>query len=359
MSDSDFIPGLVSMVLVNWNGKAFLEKCIPSILSQTYSNTEFLIIDNASKDGSVQWLTENFPQVKLIQQQKNLGYAAAHNIGIRLSQGQFYMPLNCDLVLCDTFVEQMYNVLQSHSDAGTVSGKLLKIDQASRLTSIIDSTGHLLLQNRVAMNRGENELNDSQYETVDEIFGASGTAPMYQREMLESIKIQDEYFDEDFFAYWEDVDLDWRAYRVGWKAYYAPKAQAYHFRNGTYSRTAHALSFRNRYLTLIKNDELTNIRKDFLPFILFEYDQWEAMIFNVKQWYKWKMVPSTLKLIPRAYKKRRQFKQMHSTTLVLDLKAVDTSTKRKRRCIRRFLQKLFWTGLIIFILIMQYYSRRL
>ena len=225
--------GRVSMVMVNWNGIEFLDHFVPSVLSQTYPNIEFFVIDNASEDSSVDWLKAQYPKLRVLRQDRNLGYAGAHNLGIRLSTGEFYMPLNCDLVLTPTFVAEMVGAIKGSHETGSVTGKLLRLGVDGTPSTLIDSTGHVLFKTRTVANRGDGERDTGQYDTHTEVFGVSGTAPLYRRAMLESVRMGDDYLDEDYFAYWEDVDLDWRAQHTGWRARYAPRAVAHHVRLGS------------------------------------------------------------------------------------------------------------------------------
>src|SRR5262249_58653681 len=118
---------------------------------------------------------------------------------------------------------------------GSLSGKLLRGDPVEG-PSVIDSAGHVLYRNRTALNRGENEPDRGQFDEPAEVFGVCAAAALYRRAMLEDVRVGDDYFDSTFFAYLEDVDLDWRARLRGWKAWYAPAAVAIHERGHTGKR---------------------------------------------------------------------------------------------------------------------------
>ena len=211
----EIVSGQVDIVIVNWNGRCFLEKYLDSVVRQTYPKITLLIIDNESEDGSVEWLRTHRPDVKVLPQVENLGFARAQNLGIRSARGEYYMPLNYDVALSPDFVERLVQALQGDARLGSVSGKLLRLTEDGQPTPVLDSTGHVFRRSRTAENRGEGEADRGQYDRAEEVFGVSGTAPLYRREMLESIRIGDEYYDESYFAYWEDVDLDWRARHAG------------------------------------------------------------------------------------------------------------------------------------------------
>jgi len=261
---------LVSVIVLNWNGKEFLEDCVNSVLKQTYPEIEILVIDNASTDGSVELFERKFPHLKLIKNSVNQGFCKSINQGIKISQGYYVMPLNFDVILTDNFVEEMVKAAEIEEKIGSVAGKLLRFD-TQKGKSIIDSTGHILFRNRLAVNRGESQFDNGQYNKVEFVFGTCGAAPLYKREMLEDIKLDGEYFDEAFFAFWEDVDLDWRANLKGWKCIYTPKAVAYHQRGGPFLRRSKVVelhNYKNRYLVILKNDTPWGLIK-VLPELLF------------------------------------------------------------------------------------------
>ncbi len=264
---------LVSINIVNWNGLHFLSDCIESIKMQTYKNIEINIIDNNSSDGSIDFIKNNFPEIKLIVNTQNKGFSKAHNQAIRISSGDYIIPLNFDITLTPTFVEEMVRAAETSFDTGIVSGKLyLKKDEK---TNILDSTG-VIIPGMFPADRGQNETDSGQFDKTEYVFGASGAAPLFRREMLEDIKLNDEYFDEDFVIYVEDVDLCWRAQLYGWKALYIPSAIAYHCRGATresdheMNKDYLLIGHRNRYLAIIKNSILSSLLKNIIWILIYE-----------------------------------------------------------------------------------------
>ncbi len=256
---------LVSITLLNWNGKQFIEECIESVLAQTYSHIQFTIIDNCSTDGSPELIEEKYPGIQLVKNKQNVGYSRAHNQGIKMAQGSLIIPLNYDVVLDKEFVAELVGAIDADDKIGSVSGKLLRLTEDGK-TDTIDSTGHLIFSNRYVVNRGEDKQDTGQYDTPDEIFGVCGAASLYRRDMLEDIKVNEEYLDEDFFIMLEDVDLDWRARLRGWKSVYNPEAVAYHYRTGSGAQKSRLLQrhyYKNRYLTFIKNDSLPSVLRHY------------------------------------------------------------------------------------------------
>ncbi|MFQ5574284.1 MAG: glycosyltransferase family 2 protein [Terriglobia bacterium] len=221
---------LVSIIVVNFNGNKWLKPCMEALSGQTYGDIEVIVVDNGSTDGSVEELKKGFPSVSVLENEANAGFAQAVNQGIEATTGQYVVPLNPDVVLTPSYVSEMVETANIGPKVGSVSGKLLRSDEKN--SKIIDSVGHLMFKNRLSANRGDEEVDRGQYEVLEPVFGTCGAAALYKRGMLEDIKIGGEYFDETFFAFWEDVDLDWRANLMGWTCLYTPRALAYHYRGG-------------------------------------------------------------------------------------------------------------------------------
>lgn len=265
---------LVSINIVNWNGLKLIGDCIESIKSQTYENIEINIVDNNSTDGSTEFLAATYPEITILKNTRNEGFSKAHNHAIGISSGEYILPLNFDIILTPTFVEEMVKAIESSCEIGIVSGKLYALRDGEE-TNIIDSTG-ITMQGMFPADRGQNEADSGQFNKSGYIFGASGAAPLFKREMLEDIKLNGEYFDEDFFIYVEDVDLCWRAQLYGWKALYAPAAVAYHQRGLTRQNDSGMkidyllIGYRNRYWAIMKNADITSLIRNFPLLLLIE-----------------------------------------------------------------------------------------
>jgi len=253
----------VSISLLTYNSLKYLPACLESIAAQTYPRLDLLVVDNASADGTVNLLRRDYPDVRLVMNTENCGYSGGHNQGIRATDGEFVLLLNPDVFMTSTFIEEKVRAAEQDERVGMVEGRLLKAEfdgQGWRKTGLIDSTGLLLRKNRKNYERGHGEPDDGRYGSIEFVFGAFGAAPLYRRDMLEDIKIGEEYLDEDFFAYREEVDLAWRAQLRGWRCIYIPAAVAYHVHayapatRKQQPRRWRRLQFRNRYLLMLKND---------------------------------------------------------------------------------------------------------
>jgi GT2 family glycosyltransferase len=273
---------LVSFVVVNRNRREFLRECLRSIFAQGYEK-EVIVVDNASTDGSVELVKDEFPQVKIIQNNVNYMSAKGYNQGIRASRGEYVFCLNNDVFLKENYLEKVLPKFRKDYKIGAVVGRLI-----NPLKGSLDSTGQFLTPSRRAWERGYGRR-EAKFEE-GYIWGVPGACALYRRQMLEEIKIGDNYFDESYKAYLEDLDLNWRMNKFGWKAYFVPEAIAYHYRGTTgwvrrgnwgYINLPSDLKvqyLKNRYSTLIKNDTLKEVLKHF-PFILgYELYLWFFLI---------------------------------------------------------------------------------
>ena len=260
--------------------KDYLRLGLDSVLRQTCSSYEIIVIDNSLKPGFGRGMEKDYPQVKLYPSAENLFYCQALNKGISLSSGDFILCLNDDAVLDKDFLNEALRGFGRDSAIGMVSGKILRTDGKT-----IDSTGLFLSIWRTAKERGYGLPDTGRFEQEEYIFGANGAVAFYRRKMLDELRINSEFFDCDFHIFYEDLDIAWRAQRAGWKGYYIPQAIAYHTRGGTVrgdegigKRFArHYLDdglcadlIKNRWLAIIKNETWPGFLS-FLPFIIF-YD---------------------------------------------------------------------------------------
>jgi len=226
----------VTVHVLTFNHAKYIERCVQSVLDQRYGNVELIVSDNASQDGTPDVVAEHFPSVKLIRNKSNLGYSRGHNEIISKTRSTFFLALNPDVVLEKGFVERCVQFMGRYPRVGTIAGKLLSISDddfvqyKSPLKGVIDSAGIYFQSNQRHFDRGAGQLDVGQFDEVGYVFGATGAAAFYRRSMLDDIKLGGEYFDEDFFAYREDVDLAWRAQLFGWDTLYIPSAYAYHVR---------------------------------------------------------------------------------------------------------------------------------
>jgi GT2 family glycosyltransferase len=252
-----------AVVIANWNGKKHLKDCFDSLGIQTEQNFKIYFVDNGSEDDSVSFVEENWKKnifrdrLEIIRFEKNTGFAKGYNTGIKKAfedeNIRYAIVLNNDTKLEEMCVEKLKNCAKKNSKAGSIQPIVLNFFEKNR----IDCAGILLSVDGVATNRGYGEKNRSQYDQESEIFGANGTASLFTREALEKTQAKPgEYFDEDFFAYYEDVDLAWRMRLAGFKSYFCPEAKIFHVHSATAGKISGFKAYylnRNRFFMIVKN----------------------------------------------------------------------------------------------------------
>jgi len=302
---------LVSIIIVTRGIKDYLESCLQSVRRQSHPNFETIVIDNSKT---------------------NLFYCAALNKGIKQSKGDFILCLNDDVTLDRRFIENALEGFVINERIGIVSGKIMRCDG-----KIIDSTGLFLSPWRTAKERGYGVKNLGQFETEGYIFGVNGAVAFYRKEMLEDIKEGDDYFDADFRIFYEDLDIAWRAQRMGWRAYYMPQAIAYHIRGGTVRKVrginkSYALRYinqdlssdliKNRYLVLVKNESFLDFLLH-LPWIFF----YDSLVWSYILFFRFSLIKKfllNLKYLKSAFKKRKEMAKKQRFWKELLLRQVPT-----------------------------------
>jgi GT2 family glycosyltransferase len=211
---------LASVVIPNWNGAHHLPVCLDALQGQSYRHIEVILVDNGSTDGSQALVREQYPEVRLLALDRNLGLSGGNNAGFRTAQGEILISLNNDTEVHPHFVEALVTALQEHPEAGMAAAKMLLFDRRDHIHSAGDGYG----TDGIPFNRGVWEKDEGQYDQPGWIFGGCGGAVAYRRATLDDIGL----FDESFFMYCEDVDLNWRAQVAGWRCWYTPQAAVYH-----------------------------------------------------------------------------------------------------------------------------------
>lgn len=303
---------LVSIVIVNWNGKKYIIQCLEAVFKQTYRDFEVIVVDNGSTDGSDRLIESYSPRIRLIRNSANAGFSKANNQGIKCSKGEFILLLNTDAIMEPDFLREVVKAAKSDERIGLVTGKILKQAPESG-KKVIDSTGHTGSRYRRFSDRGGDEEDKGQYDTCGYVFGVCAACGLYKMLMLEDISIDGEYLDESFFLYYEDVDLGWRAQLRGWKAYYTPRAVSYHVRGGSslQEHLGRCFDYRNWHLMVFKNDSLFNIVKDFRQVCTYDYYRSKTAFaegYLLKSWL------GIIRLLPSVIKKRRIIQRKKTAT---------------------------------------------
>ena len=259
---------LASVVVVNFNGQHFLERCLAALLDQELGEPfEVLLVDNGSRDDSVAFVRRRFPTVRVIEARRNRGFAGGNNLGMRAARGRHIVLLNNDTQVRPGWLKALVNAAEQNPAAGAIAAKLLFVDPANT----IQNAGSLLLSDGSGADRGFREPDRGQYDTAEEVFGACGASVLYRRQMLEDVGA----FDETFFMYYEDTDLNWRMRLRGWSVLYEPTAVVDHVHAGSSREWSPFFTFhvdRNRLFMLLKNASLPMVMRSFSAFVRLALD---------------------------------------------------------------------------------------
>lgn len=250
----------VAIVIVNWNGADMLQGCLDSIKQQNYSDIRVIIVDNGSTDESVELLQMYYPEYELVLLPKNTGFATGSNVGIRKAleypDTAYIFTLNNDTELYENAVREAILLGEQKKaegeQLGAIATKMIYMDNEG----LIDSVGILTHPDGGGLSRGNREPDTGQFDESEAVFGACGGAAFYTREMVEDILENDSFFDDQFFAYYEDLDIAWRAQLRGWKTYSAPKSIVKHIHSATAKSYSPFKAYhvnRNRFYVIIKN----------------------------------------------------------------------------------------------------------
>lgn len=251
----DFIKNRVSVIILSWNCRAYLQKCVEAVLAQTYSEIELILVDNGSHDGSAAFLKSHYPAFSLIENERNIGFAAGMNLGIRRATGEYILPLNVDVFLQEDYVAiAVEQGMHRESRIGMVCGKVFRYDHGK--TQQLADVGKYLV-GRMTMKNSRNS------EKEEFVFGPNGSCPLYRRKMLEDTELpRNQFYDEAYFAYAEDLDLHWRAQIAGWRCLYLPNLISWHVHSASVGGNVRLIDkpaffqqlvLRNRHMNIIKN----------------------------------------------------------------------------------------------------------
>ncbi|AJY74594.1 glycosyltransferase family 2 protein [Paenibacillus beijingensis] len=258
----------VSVHIVTYNSAGDIVDCLEAVMRQSYPIECIVVLDNASADDTLQEL-ERFrdrDKVKIIASAENTGFAGGQNRALAAAESDYALVLNPDVRLHPDYVRVLVEFLERHPETGSACGMLIRSDAKAKRCpaalpehALLDSAGLVMDAGRQVRDAGAGEP-AAGWMTGGEVFGVSGAAAVYRRAMIGHISVGGQFFDEQFFAYKEDVDAAWRAQLLGWKAYYVPDALASHARGWKEGgRRSIPLfvrrhSYQNRWFTLLKNE---------------------------------------------------------------------------------------------------------
>jgi GT2 family glycosyltransferase len=245
----------VAIVILNWNGKKWLEKFLPSVVATRYANLKIVVADNGSTDDSVAFLKNNYSSVQVLPFSTNSGFARGYNLALAKVDADYFVLLNSDVEVDANWIEPMVNLLESDPAIAACQPKLLSysnkalFEYAGAAGGWIDKYGYPFAMGRVFE---DCETDKGQYDKSIPIFWASGAALFIRASVFNEVK----GFDEYFFAHQEEIDLCWRIQLAGYKIYSCPSSVVYHVGGGTLPKGNSLktfLNFRNNRIMLLKN----------------------------------------------------------------------------------------------------------
>lgn len=293
-------PISVSVIVVNRNGKRFLQDCFISLENQVFQDFETILVDNGSSDGSIVLVKDQFPWVKILTLDKNYGYSGGNNRGINMAKGKYVVLLNNDTEVDPLWLEELIATIKKNPHVGFLASKVLFYEDRGKIDAAGD--GFTLGGHGFKIRNGQMNLKDD--PSPKEVFGASGVAVLFRRDVFDRVG----YFDEDFFAYCEDLDISFRARLAGFKCLYVPTAVVYHHVSGTtgkFSAQQFYLTNRNMLLTYLKNMPARFIFRYFHYFLYAQFRTWVSAILRGEGLAALKGKIDTLKMLPSILPKRK------------------------------------------------------
>lgn len=246
---------LVTIAILNWNGRKFLEQFLPSVTASTWANKVIAVIDNASSDDSIAFLQANYPAVKIVRNAGNFGFARGYNEGLKELPGDYYVLLNSDVEVTPGWIEPVLALMEKDPHIGACQPKLLQFHQrdyfeyAGAAGGWLDYLGYPFARGRVF---DTCEVDRGQYDTAMPVFWASGAALFIRAQLYHDLGGLDPFF----FAHMEEIDLCWRLQLAGHTVYACPQSTVFHVGGGTLPKGNWRkvyLNFRNNLIMMCKN----------------------------------------------------------------------------------------------------------
>ena len=242
----DASPFFISVIVVNYNGAGWIDNCLASLVTQTHRGFEIIVVDNGSTDDSCALVEKGFPTINLIRSPSNVGFAAGNNLGLAAAQGGLIATLNTDTRAENDYLEKLVVPMQD-AKVGACAPLMLEMEHPE----IVDAAGIRIDDFGFAWNIGAGEP-AAQFSTSAQVYGACAGAALYRRAMLDALG----FFDGDYFGFYEDADLAWRAHNAGWKTVVVPAARVYHQHGASFGKISPRKTYllaRNRWWTIFKN----------------------------------------------------------------------------------------------------------
>ena len=265
-----------SVIIPNFNGLRFLPACLGALREQSFpqEQIEVILVDDSSTDGSIAYVAEHFPEVRVLALSSNRGLAAACNAGAAIASGDLLVMLNNDTEVEPGWVEALVKTANTHPEAGVIASKMLLYDRRD----VLHNAGDVMGSDGIPRNRGVWQQDIGQFDQDTTIFGGCGGGAAYRREVW----VAAGGFDERLFMYLEDVDLAWRLQLLGWEAVFAPEARMYHHLSATGGGTlASYYTGRNTIWVIAKDMPAELLRRNFAHIAR---AQWRVALDALRAW---------------------------------------------------------------------------
>ena len=289
----------ISVVIPNWNGERFLPLSLGSLKKSRFKDLETIVVNNGSTDKSVEYIRKNHPDVRLINLDKNYGFAFACNRGIEASKGKYVFLLNNDMEVDKDCLDELFKTMEEHPQCSAAAVKMMFYDKRDK----IYNTGDMLGITGTGGQRGFGEMDKGQYEEQEYVQGVTAGAGFYRKSVFDEIGL----LDEDYFIFSEDVDWNFRAVLFGYKTIYVPTALCYHIGTatvGVYSDRYVYLFMRNNLFNLFKNIPLVLIFKHLKSIMAYYFQYIRYFCLRGQGWAILKSRTSNLLHFPRTMAKR-------------------------------------------------------
>ena len=299
---------MISIVIVNWNGIDVIRQCLDGLRAQTRRDFSVIMVDNASQDGSLEFVQENFLEVKILVQPENIGFSAANNVALKSVRTEYVALLNNDAVPHRDWLKNLVDALERDPQAGFCASKMLFYDYPG----IIDRAGDVYTTAATSLLRGRGAP-DGEFNVRERVFGACAGAALYRTRMFDEIGL----FDEDFFLVYEDVDLSFRAQLRGYKCLYVPEAIVYHHAGrsiGDDSPISVYYSHRNLEWVYIQNMPSGLIAKTILPHLIYVFAAFFFFVLKGRGLDFIKAKWHALKGMRRAHAKRKRIQKSRTVS---------------------------------------------
>jgi GT2 family glycosyltransferase len=329
----------VDVIIPSYNGREHLERCLPTLLRQDHPRCRVIVVDNGSRDGTIEWLRTTHPGVTCVPLDGNRGFSGGVNAGIRSSNAEFIALLNNDTVVAPGWISELVRALEGHPDVGFCTSKILSLSDPS----VVDNAGDGFGRKGISYPIGYLERDEGQYDHPRRVFGACGAACVFRRRVIEKIGL----FDEDFFAYHEDVDLSFRLQLAGFGCLYVPTALVYHAGSATSGSRINPftvyLSTRNNLHVLVKNLP-GSLAVRYLPWLVWGQAYWFLkMAVKEGMWGPWvRGILAGVRQAGRMLRKRRSIRRLARLEVpALDalIRSSETEIARSIRTKRRHLRQ--------------------